>query len=118
MPLCTYIPAYNVHHNAKLWPDSEKFDPERFHPDQKGTFDSTTYLAFGGGPRMCPGQQYSHIKIKMAMISILQKYKFVRAADTEDLLEIDNFFQITPVRHLRVTVVSVYNEQTKLTDYI
>ena len=56
---------------------------------------------------MCPGQQYSHIKIKMAMISILQKYKFVRAEDTEDLPEIDNFFQITPVRHLRVKVVSV-----------
>ena len=35
IPKCAivYIPAYNVHHNAKLWPDPEKFDPERFHPD-------------------------------------------------------------------------------------
>ena len=102
-----YIPIYNVHHNAKLWPNPEKFDPERFRATQKGTFDSATYLAFGGGPRMCPGQQYSHIKIKMAMISILKKYRFVKAPDTEDVPEVENFFQITPVRHLRVKVVSV-----------
>ena len=102
-----YIPAYNIHHNPKFWPDPEKFDPERFSPNQKATFDSATYLAFGGGPRMCPGQHYSHIKIKMALISMLKKYKFVRADDTDAPPEIDNFFQITPVRHLRVKVVSV-----------
>ena len=32
IPKCAivYIPAYNVHHSAKLWPDPEKFDPEDF----------------------------------------------------------------------------------------
>ena len=100
-----YIPAYNIQHNPKFWPDPEKFDPERFGP--KATFDSSTYLAFGSGPRMCPGQQYSHIKIKMALISMLKQYKFVRADDTEAPPEIDNFFQVTPVRHLKVKVVSV-----------
>ena len=102
-----YIPAYNIHHDPKFWPDPEKFDPERFSPNQKATFDSTAYLAFGSGPRMCPGQHYSHIKIKMALISMLKKYKFVTADDTDAPPEIDNFFQVTPVRHLRVKVVSV-----------
>jgi len=102
-----YIPAYNIHHNPKFWPDPEKFDPERFNPNQETSFDSATYLAFGGGPRMCPGKHYSHIKIKMAMISILREYKFVSTADTDSPPEVDNFFQITPVKHLRVKIVSV-----------
>ena len=101
------IPIYNIHHNPKLWPDPKKFDPERFRSDKKRTFDSATYLAFGVGPRMCPGQHYSYVKIKMAMISVLKKYKFVRAPDTEDVPEVENYFQVTPVRHLRVKVVSV-----------
>ena len=102
-----YIPVYNIHHNPKFWPDPEKFDPERFRPNKKVAFDSATYLAFGAGPRMCPGQYYSHIKIKMAMISMLKKYKFVRATDTDALPEVDNFFQVTPVKHLKVKVVSL-----------
>ena len=102
-----YIPVYNIQHNAKFWPDPEKFDPERFSPNQKTPFDSAMYLAFGGGPRMCPGKYYSHIKIKMALISVLRQYKFVRSTDTEAPPEVDNFFQITPVRHLRVKVVSI-----------
>jgi len=41
------------------------------------------------------------------MISILREYKFVSTADTDSPPEVDNFFQITPVKHLRVKIVSV-----------
>ena len=42
-------------HNANLYPEPEKFKPERFL-NEDGTFrnDPTITLAFGTGKRICP----------------------------------------------------------------
>jgi len=102
-----YIPAYNIQRNPAFWPDPDKFDPERFGPNAKVPFDPATYLAFGNGPRMCPGKQYSHIKIKMALIGMLREFKFIKTEDTDNPLPYDNIFQVTPLKRLKVAVVSI-----------
>jgi len=102
-----YVPIYNIQRNPAFWPDPDKFDPERFRPNSKVPYDPATYITFGDGPRMCPGRQYSHLKIKMAMISILREFKFVKTKETDVPLPYDNTFQVTPIRHLKVAVVSL-----------
>ena len=102
-----YIPIYNIQRNPAFWPDPDKFDPERFGPNAKVPYNPATYVTFGDGPRMCPGRQYSHIKIKMAMISMLREFKFVKTKETDVPLPYDNTFQVTPLRHLKVAVVSI-----------
>ena len=102
-----YIPIYNIQRNPVFWPNPDKFDPERFGPNAKVPYDSATFLAFGDGPRMCPGRQYSHIKIKMALISMLRDFKFVKTEETDVPLPYDNTYQVTPLKHLKVAVVSI-----------
>jgi len=102
-----YIPAYNIQRNPAFWPDPDKFYPERFGPNAKVPYDPATCLSFGDGPRMCPGRQYSHIKIKMALISMLREFKFVKTEETDVPLPYDNIYQVTPLKHLKVAVVSI-----------
>ena len=42
--------------DPELYPEPEKFIPERFSNDHSHKADLNTYLAFGIGPRMCIGK--------------------------------------------------------------
>jgi len=48
-----FIPAFAIHRDPLLYPDPEKFDPERFNKDAQNPIRPYTYLPFGAGPRNC-----------------------------------------------------------------
>ncbi len=60
------VPIWAIHHNPDFYPEPERFDPERFlGADGSGgsggsssTTSDFTYLAFGGGPRLCIGMRW------------------------------------------------------------
>lgn len=45
------ISIYAVHHCAKNYPEPEKFDPERFMPENKAKIKPYTFIPFGAGKR-------------------------------------------------------------------
>ena len=47
---------YLTHHRADLWPDPERFDPERFIRARPSPY---SYFPFGGGDRRCLGAAFS-----------------------------------------------------------
>ena len=77
------IPIYALHHDSDAWEDPEKFDPERFRGARKDTNHPFQFLPFGGGPRNCIGMRFALLEIKIALVKILSKYKFVRSAKTQ-----------------------------------
>ena len=78
------IPFYALHHDPDAWPDPEKFDPGRFQGSAKDTRrHSYQYLPFGAGPRNCIGMRFALMEIKIALVKILMKYKFVQAPETQ-----------------------------------
>ena len=77
------IPIYALHHDPDAWEDPDKFDPERFRGARKDTHHPFQFLPFGGGPRNCIGMRFALLEIKIALVKILSKYKFVRSAKTQ-----------------------------------
>lgn len=50
-----WIPFSDYQLNPNYFNDPQKFDPDRFSPENKTSTHSSTYLPFGEGPRICPG---------------------------------------------------------------
>lgn len=49
------IPIHSIHRDPQHFPDPHKFDPERFNDDS----NPPAFIAFGDGPRSCPGNLFS-----------------------------------------------------------
>src|SRR3569623_126618 len=67
---------YLVHRRADLWPDSLRFDPNRFVGKKA---DPTTYFPFGGGVRRCLGMAFASYEMKIVLATILAKVDLANA---------------------------------------
>ena len=62
----------------------DEYDPDNF--DASNNPDSFSFLGFGQGPRNCIGKRYAMISIKIALVSILRKFRLVKSKNTKDSL--------------------------------
>ncbi|XP_059610653.1 probable cytochrome P450 6g2 [Phlebotomus argentipes] len=70
-----YIPVISVQRDPKFFPDPLSFRPERFAATADPPIDPRLLLGFGQGPRHCLGSRLGALQVKMALITILLKYR-------------------------------------------
>lgn len=70
-----YIVPWVTHHDARFFPDPDRFDPERFSPERIGDIPQYAWLPFGAGPHVCIGQQLALTEMVLITATILQRFR-------------------------------------------
>ncbi|CAO3627588.1 unnamed protein product [Cunninghamella blakesleeana] len=70
------IQVYAMHHNPKVYPDPERFDPDRFSPEEEQKRSRFAWLPFSTGPRSCIGMAFALQEAKTVLSMFLHKYEF------------------------------------------
>ncbi|CAN3376299.1 hypothetical protein DIURU_004038 [Diutina rugosa] len=77
------ISVYSTHHDPAVFgPDPDSFRPERwFDPDTRKL--AWAFVPFGGGPRVCLGQQFAVTEVAYVTTRLVQEFAHVANADTK-----------------------------------
>jgi cytochrome P450 len=70
-----FINIYAMHRRAKYFHDPEKFDPDRFKPETEKQM-KMSYVPFGGGPRVCIGNQFALLEGQLVLATLAQRVTF------------------------------------------
>jgi cytochrome P450 len=69
------LSPFLTHRHPDFWPEPERFDPERFAPEQEKGRPRFAYIPFGGGPRLCIGNQFAMTEAMIILVTIVQRYR-------------------------------------------
>ncbi len=70
------ISPYVLHRRPDYFPNPERFDPERFAPEAEARLPRYAYLPFGGGPRVCIGNQFALMEGQIILAALAQRVRF------------------------------------------
>ncbi|XP_030453516.1 cytochrome P450 716B1-like [Syzygium oleosum] len=63
-----------THMDESIFPEPSKFDPARF--ENQKSVPSYSFVAFGGGPRVCPGNEFARIETLAAIHYLVTQYSW------------------------------------------
>lgn len=82
------IPVFGIHHDADIYPDPDKFDPDRFSDEQINLRHPCAFIPFGEGPRICIGFRFAMLNIRTTLAMLLSNYKFSTCSRTQEKIKI------------------------------
>ncbi|KAG6473058.1 hypothetical protein ZIOFF_066965 [Zingiber officinale] len=72
-----FLSILQVHHDPDFWgKDVDEFKPERFADGMYKASEKNAFFPFGGGHRVCIGQNFALLEAKLALCLILQRFSF------------------------------------------
>ncbi|MYT19991.1 cytochrome P450 [Streptomyces sp. SID7760] len=69
------LSLYALHRNPDLYPDPDRFDPDRWLPEQRQARPREHEVPFGAGNRKCIGDRFAWMEATIALATILPRWK-------------------------------------------
>ena len=64
-----------THRDGRWFPDPERFDPERWTPERIAERPKFSYFPFGGGTRICIGEQFAWMEGILVLATIARRWR-------------------------------------------
>ncbi|KAF2888130.1 hypothetical protein ILUMI_18043 [Ignelater luminosus] len=71
------INAFGIHRSSQIYPEPDKFDPERFTAENQAKRSPYAYIPFSAGPRNCIGQRFAMLEMKSVVSKVLRHYELL-----------------------------------------
>lgn len=94
---------YIVHRNPNYFPDPLRFDPERWTPAEKEKRPQFSYFPFGGGPRLCIGEQFAWMEGVLVLAAVAQRWRMRMVSGHP--VELEPTVTLRPRHGMRMTIV-------------
>lgn len=100
-----FMNIYGIFHDPEMYDDPEMFDPERYVMMPFGTkegVDTSGYrnnLAFGGGWRVCPGENMARRTIALNTMDLLWLFNFKKDGSGTGGQDLYSYAKVSPFSH-------------------
>ena len=64
-----------MHYDPRFYADPEKFDPDRWTPEAEAERPKFAYFPFGGGPRVCIGEQFAWMEAMLLLAALGRQWR-------------------------------------------
>lgn len=72
----TLLYIYGTHRNPKYWKDPDTFNPDRFSKENMKDLPNYAYFPFGGGPRLCIGNNFAMFEMQILLTQLVKQFTF------------------------------------------
>lgn len=66
---------YFMHHDARWFPEPERFRPERFLPEAEAARRPNVFVPFGAGTRACVGRHFAILEGLLCLAALLRRFR-------------------------------------------
>jgi len=81
------IVPWILHRHETLWDEPNRFEPDRFSPENSAGRDRFAWLPFGGGPRICIGAALALTEASLILATIAQRFRLGYVEDQQITLK-------------------------------
>jgi cytochrome P450 len=74
------VSPYLTHRHPSFWENPGRFEPERFAPERSER-PRFAYFPFGGGPRLCIGNNFALMEAHLVLAMVAQRYRLELAGN-------------------------------------
>lgn len=75
------VSTYLTHRHPAFWPQPNQFDPDRFTPQVEAARPRYAYLPFGGGPRLCIGNNFAMTEAMLILATLAPHFHLTLATN-------------------------------------
>jgi enediyne biosynthesis protein E7 len=106
------IPNFLIQRHPLYWPEPETFKPERWiNPtDEEKEMRRSAFMPFGGGPRLCIGQQFATMEVRMTLAYLVRAFRILGAPSQRET-ECESLISMRAKPDFKVVV------KRRITDY-
>jgi cytochrome P450 len=70
------VMVHELHRQPDVWPDPNRFDPERFAAGAAQGRQKSAYMPFGAGHRICIGIHFALLELVVALAAVARRYSW------------------------------------------
>ena len=74
------LSPWHLHRHERIWPNPDQFDPDRWYKPEEKEAQTTAYMPFSAGPRVCTGAGFAMLEGVLLLALIVRAFKITAVA--------------------------------------